>query len=330
MRSLLKILTSGSGWRVSVRTEVPLVVDGRERRVDLELRLHSIDGLSIRIWVEAKHGTQPHSRQLFDYVVGLRRRGGDALLLVAPRSALDSFDQTQIPECVPQISWQDTARILKSFAPTTVVQTFLRDELCSYLQGEGLVDPDRVTPEHLVALSRYHEAKAALALVCEIATDVVRSQWAEPLSPRKGSDTAWTYQWRPEDQPPAGFAPRWIWFSEGAPFFLERPGAGRFTVGIGAAPGHLAALDHHTREQLEEAGFLILGSGDLRGIHYENIWKVAYPEDILAGGDLQTQGEALASWILLNFSEIATILNRHAAPSNYDDSTASSGAPEAD
>jgi hypothetical protein len=302
-------LASGNGWHTSVRTEAALVVDDQPRRVDLEIRLQSSDLRTLRIWLEIKHGTDPHSGQLFDYVEELAKRGGDAVLLIAPRSDLP-FDQVQIPPNVAQLSWQDTARILKSFSPESEVETFLLNELLSYLHEEGLVDPDRITPEHLVALSHYHEANTALGLVCAITSDLVRLEWGDAEAGRRSGVSTWTYQWRPGDEPPPGFAPRWMWWQDAPPFFRERPGVGRFTVGLGAETGHLAAIDHPTHEKLEDAGFLILPSGDLRGIDYENIWKMAYPEEILAGADLQAQGEALASWILRNFSELATIIGQ--------------------
>lgn len=148
----LRERVSDETFIVLVRTEVPIVVATRERRVDLELKLIPEDGPPLRLWVEVKHGTAPHSRQLWSYRDALKARDGDGVvLLVAPRMDLARFDQDQIPPDVPRLTWQDTAQVLEHYTRSSPIERFLVDELCNYLREEGLMDPERVSPEHLIA-----------------------------------------------------------------------------------------------------------------------------------------------------------------------------------
>ena len=39
------------------------------------------------------------------------------------------------------------------------------------------MDPERITPEHLVALAHHYDADQAISLVCQIASDRVRESW---------------------------------------------------------------------------------------------------------------------------------------------------------
>jgi hypothetical protein len=131
-----------TAWACAVRTQLELKTSEGRRRPDLELSFTTEDELrqNVTVWVEVKHGTKPHSRQLQAYLENLRRlRGGHSvLLLLAPRAKLPSFDPDEIPEEVPQLTWEATASSIESFDTAEPVGRFLRDELFAYLKEEKL------------------------------------------------------------------------------------------------------------------------------------------------------------------------------------------------
>ena len=92
LEDLLSLLGSGRRWSCRVSTQLPIVVEGRSRRPDLELRFADETGdelAEIVIWLEVKHGTGPHTEQLQDYVKAHAARGHyGAVLLVAPKGRI--------------------------------------------------------------------------------------------------------------------------------------------------------------------------------------------------------------------------------------------------
>jgi len=118
--------------------------------------------------VEVKHGTPPHSGQLADYVTAQHERGisRGVVLLLAPRDDYVSFPSSELPEDVPQLTWQRTAARIHTYPSSEPVCAFLADELCHYLREEELMDPVRMTAEHFTAYKFHVEACAALEPVC--------------------------------------------------------------------------------------------------------------------------------------------------------------------
>lgn len=149
LRRALELLSADGAQLRRVNTQIFTAVAGRKRRPDLELVFETGGGRELRFWIEVKHGSRPHSRQLHDYVEAQRQRGiaYGAVLLLAPRADLAGFDPDEIPASVPRLTWQRTAVALARSRPANPIGQFLVAELEAYLQEERLMDPDRLTPE---------------------------------------------------------------------------------------------------------------------------------------------------------------------------------------
>ena len=150
----------GAAWACTVRTQLELKTPEGRKRPDLELSFAREGDRpeNVTLWVEVKHGTKPHSRQLWAYLENLRRLRGShnsVLLLLAPRTKLPSFDPDEIPDEVPQLTWEVTASSIKSFDTAEPVGRFLRDQLFDYLREEKLVDPGPLTPVYLESFATY-------------------------------------------------------------------------------------------------------------------------------------------------------------------------------
>jgi hypothetical protein len=178
------------------------------------------------------------------------------------------------------------------------------------------MDPDRVTPVHLVALANWQEAWEALVAVSDEAALQIASQWNDPVgepyvdsqersfeypAPRRDQSTvpdfgAWGLMW-------SRFGDSNVYLTDG------RPAVPCFLAGANAQGG--GALGQVTAERLESAeraGFRILKRGS--GIRSENeyIVRVAYPDDIIAGPTLEEQARVLARWVVEAFSDLSRIL----------------------
>jgi hypothetical protein len=180
------------GWRCEIRTQSRIEVGGEARRPDLELGFsrHGSDGRveTVVLWVEVKHGTGPQSQQLQAYVDAQRARrlGHATVLLIAPRADIPSFDPEEIPAEVPVLTWQETAQKLAAYPPPDDVARYLAVEFCAHLKEEGLMDPEQLSPVHLVALASYREALNALDRICDIAAEEVSRRWNQGEPPGAG------------------------------------------------------------------------------------------------------------------------------------------------
>lgn len=308
--ALLKTL-HGDDWDVRTATQVQIVYAGRVRRPDLEIRLEG-PGSEVRIWIEAKIDAKPEREQVRDYVGALRDLRTPAIvLLLAPRQAYAGFRPEEIPPGVPRLTWQQTGALLHAYEPPGAVERFLVDGLIEYLHEEGLMDPDRVTPEHLVALSHHAEASRAVERCCGVAAAVLSGHgWSlQPGPAAPAQERTWTYGWPTADGVETGWKLRWILFTDSNRIaFAHRPGATRFTAGVGAGVGQLRTLAADTQDRLRQTGFELLGANDLPGVKFENIWRTAFPEDVLAGRSLEEQGSALGEWVHQTFSDITSTL----------------------
>ena len=186
-------------WETLVLTQFVVSVAGRRRRPDLVFDFRALDGTEIEICVEVKNGAGPEDRQLHDYVRAQQERGvrNGAVLLVAPRADYEWFDEGEIPDSVPRLSWQQTAVLLSEYHPVRQTGAFLVAELRDYLREEGLMDPERISAEHLVAFAHHKEAFEAFELLCQLAVAYVAEHWA-PLSPeqygsRQGNTSWWMF-----------------------------------------------------------------------------------------------------------------------------------------
>ena len=304
---------AAGGWMLRVNTQLVVSADGRTRRPDLELGFTSPDRPDLTAWVEVKHGAEPERNQLCDYVLAQHSRGlasRGAVLLVAPRAGYEWFDPSQIPDTVPTVTWQQTGSLLATYTTTSSIGAFLVDELCHYLREEGLMDPERITAEHLVAFAHHKEAFEALDLLCSAATAHIAAQWA-PLAPeqygsRSGSISWWMFPTcRDGMMPLEGREFDFNLFRDSTGCFRDgRPGVPVFTVGTSGEPGTIAALDAETADALADAGFQLLPKASLLSNNWDRIWRRAYPDELLAGATLEDQGNSLARWVVDAFEQL--------------------------
>lgn len=315
-------------WSCLARTQLRISIDGSPRRPDLEVRFRGRtedgDVKQVSLWVEVKHGTPPHTGQLQAYLDAQRagRVRNATVVLVAPRGDIESFDANEIPSEVPKLTWQDTAQQVKRYVPADDIGAFLIDELLRYLREEGLMDPEQLTPVHLVALANHREAVIALDRVCEIAAEEVGRRWNDADSsgsypPRGSRSESW---WNYPKHPRGGDTPAkaadwnfdWQLFDDSSYLFKDgRPGVPCFAVGMAAGADKKAAgaLDTLTQQLLEDSRFEILPLGSTVTRNFEYAWRRAYPEEVIVGGDIVSQGAALAAWIVDGFTALTAALN---------------------
>jgi hypothetical protein len=224
---------------------------------------------------------------------------------------LPVLDQAQVPAAVPQRSWQATARAIRRFAADDPVESWLCNELATYLFQEQPMDPEALRPEHLTALAYYDEAAVALAVICQRAAEYLRSDEAlgpptdeEPKSGAYGIGySAW---WT---NPPGWNAELWngAWFDWGirtANTATEMPGVHLFA---GMSIQRPSAFDPEMRHALEQG----IPRSEL--VPGEPIWfrywsgrdrrlrRLAQPQDVLVGMTLEAQGESLGRWVVETF-----------------------------
>lgn len=303
-------------WDLRVITQLVVAAPEQRRRPDLVLRFESGSQSPLEVWVEVKHGTGPSRDQLRDYVAAQRRRdiAHGAVLLLAPRSGYDWFDPGQIPASVPKLTWQHSASLLARYEPPSELAGFLVDELRCYLKEEALMDPERITPEHLVAFAHHREAFEALELVCEIAAAFVADAWA-PLDPeqygsRSRGESWWLYPSGRAGEPTSQqWAFAWHLFHDASSIFTDgRRGVPRLTTGASGDPGTLAHLAAEKLEQVREAGFQPIPKEALISNSSDRIWRLAYPEEVLAGATLDAQGAGIGRWIVDSFQVLHGVL----------------------
>lgn len=301
-----------------------------DRRVDLELRFRDPETNSqvAVVWVEVKHGTDPHSGQVPAYLRHCPQPG--AVVLLSTRSRLPA-DPMECPPEVPQRSWQATAQRAHRFARRAAlddpVATWLLHEWLRYLKEEGLVDPESLGPEHMTALTHYAEAEGAIVSLCAAAMDAVEPSarcGLEQLGgdkPRYGIRywAKWDISETDDDRP------RWdgAWFdwkviqSTGQPHGIP---AGRVFVMAGLSkpkPGEFTSTDPEWDDELRRG--IDTQSGTIafqrwRGDH-ERLQRVAYLHQIVRGDTLAQQGHELGAWIVETFEA----LRQHGPPLDASD-----------
>jgi hypothetical protein len=270
--------------------------------------------------VEVKHGTEPHTQQLAAYAGEQRRRGqGDAaVLLVAPRADYRNFATDEIPPGVPRLTWEQTTQSLRSYEAPGRVGEFLVADLLAYLEEEGLVDPIRLTHDHVAALVHHRAARDALDRICEIAAGEVEQLWDGPGEPgtwpeRNPREYWWEYPSAPRGGQPVtkddSLGWNWWLLLDSTDVFKDgRPGVPCFGAGITGETGSVAKLARSVRDALKEDGFLVLGPGDSNSSQWDYMVRAAYPDKdaggVLAGKDLDSQARALAAWIDRAFRDV--------------------------
>ena len=294
---------------------------------DLKLRFTQSEGLHAgaicAAWVEVKLSTRPHSGQLAAYSERLRRERGEngRLVLLAPRAGYP-FDRAQIPDEVVQVTWEQTGRLLQQYETEDPVGRFLIDELITYLDEEGLMDPSELTAAQLTALVHYQAGRHVLARICELAGDKVDALWAEGDRPRPGrypdrgeaTEFWWSYPQEARDgetvAPAGALWPVWELLVSGAYLLADLPaGIPVFIAGVSGDPGTALDLAEPVRAELEASQFQILPAGYTKSRDHEFVLRVVPVEDLLAPGPVDNQAATLAEWVDDTFRFIARSLN---------------------
>ena len=311
-------------WDCEVKTQTWVAVDGEIRRPDLQLMFRRDRERGIAVCVEVKDGTAPHTNQLQKYTkyLGELEATHTLVVLVAPRASYP-FPEDQIPRDVAQVSWQQTTRILRDYLDYRArsdAAKLLICELLLYLQEEGLMPIDRVTPEHLVATAHHKEAFDALEEVYAAAdTFLCNGEWADPLPDHyktygQGPSQSWCrHSWTiPPSGSTAGWFLGWAVFRDSARMFYDgSPGVPRIAAGASALaeePGTLKALAPATKDRLAHVQFQLLGRDDTKESKRERIWRLIYAGDVIQGSSVEEQGRALSRWVKDAFEQVQTIL----------------------
>jgi hypothetical protein len=238
------------------------------------------------------------------------------VLLLAPRADYPTFEPDELPPEVPWLTWQRTARRLRSRSRMGAVEEFLIDDLLTYLDEEGVVDPPQLTDEHRDALVYHHDAMAALLRICEIAAANVERRWGGPSehgtypehNPR---EYWWTYPSKPRGRrhavSGAELAFTWELLLESTDVLSDgRAGVPCLLAGVSGQRGSVASLSSAARDALRADNFAVLGPGDSNSREWDFAIQVAYPDahpEVFAGDDLDAQAQTVAGWIQSAFRE---------------------------
>lgn len=281
--------------------------------VDLELRFARPASGSddVVIWVEVKHGASPHEHQLTTYVADLADQGAPAgaVVLLAPRASYP-FPEPP-PDAVPQRTWQQTARCCAQHARAKAGESqFLVGEFLDYLQEERLMDPDVITPVHLVALAEHQRALDAVALACEVASGYIQHHWGHGSNHGKkyGLGYAENHKKAPDGEAEADWGSAfWDWNLLADDIGLDDPRGGVpvFISGTGIQRARGAIVTAESAPwaaKLRDSphGFVDV---DLRD-KYTRFARVAYPEEVIVGRDLHQQGENLGRWVIETYQTL--------------------------
>lgn len=281
---------------------------GVGRHVDLELTFGVAGDSAAQdtvLWVEVKHGADPHEQQLDNYLDDLERLGvhAGAVVLLAPRGSYP-FDPEPPAEC-PQRTWQQSASDIVGWLAGALdpVGRFLATELLDYLRKERLMDPTVITPFQLAAIAESDRAHEAVAFGCKLAAERIETGWAkaEPRYEVRGAPHWGVGYWEVHPASPSGQPEDWgdLWFDwslrssdEGlvvdprnAPVFVcsatgESPVAPGPEGAAWTASLPSTLQFHSVRDK------------------YCRVLRFAYPEEVLVGRNIETQALRLADWVL--------------------------------
>jgi hypothetical protein len=314
--------------------------------VDLELRFgHGQRAAAddVVLWVEVKHGVDPHEDQLAKYVRQVPR--GGAVVLLAPRSSLP-YEPELAPIEVPQRSWQAVGQLVRESSASDPIADFLLKELYKHMQEQHLTDPELpgvLRQEHLTALAYGEEADRALGFVCRWVSDYLERAWGR---------RAWRNETTgrvPVPQYGLGYWESWT---------LDEEGARRRLAGLGERPAlwqvgwaqlgdrwmdwnatndptvpeslgrplcfvsGLAVDDrtHLTPSDEDQERALLLETGvELEGrlVRFrrltdvvERLAQVATPDEVLVGATLREQSASLGAWINTGFKALTLPLDQ--------------------
>lgn len=173
------------------------------------------------------------------------------------------------------------------------------------------MDPERVIPEHLVALAYHTEALEALALVWECADDYVNRHWSSHGTAHTG--TQWGETWHKYPSHPQEVSAlrrysefSWSVFHNGAQYFRNgRRDVPLMVAGAGWDEAAARSIEDSAKEILRRDGFALLFSKEQVWIGGgARIWRLAYPDEIIAGTTIAEQGQVVGRWIVAAFTTL--------------------------
>jgi hypothetical protein len=314
------LTSDGEHWKVEAATQFSFSAEDGGRRPDLILRFFGNGRASLELWVEVKHGTGPHDHQLQAYAREIRRRAISraAVLMVAPRSGYAGFKFDEMPDDVARLTWEDTGRLIESFAVQGPIGEFLRVELARYLREEGLMDPADLGSEHLAALDNYHAGRQVLDRVCELAGGKVGDLWNTLVHtghwPRvRPSEYWWSYPVTARDGAsfavPEGVEPGWELLVDGAYLFPDaQVGVPLLYAGLSGPQGWVAKVNAEHLEDAGLAGFRVYRAGETKSRKNEYVISVSALAEIFTGGPVPSQAELLAQWANRRLRKLADVL----------------------
>lgn len=325
--AIAEILRTPQDWRLEVCTQ-RFLNGPTPRRVDLDLAFFAATDDDVEpaatLWVEVKHGTPPHTGQLRAYEEAQHRRRlrNAAVFLLAPRADLPGFPKSEVPTTVPSITWEDTGRTLAAFKPHDAVEAFLIAELIAYLREEMLMDPPEITTDHLSALQHYTEGVKALVRIAELAGSRIANLWdgvahhgTYPEQRGSPREYWWVYPARAADgnrfiNGPTTSEPTFGLLLDSSDVLPDgRPGVPLLFAGLVWEGSRMDRVPYATLARCQEAEFRALPRGANRSRRNEYLIQTSYPKDLFAGGALDHEADALASWVNRAFAELAVATN---------------------
>lgn len=270
------------------------------RRVDLELHFTAnIAHPPLIVRVEVKHGAQVERGQIPAYLRALPKDGlPHCVVLLAPREDLPEDDEVQAPGRVPQRSWQRTAAIIAAHGCDGPVESWLREELLTYLMKENLMDIEAIGPEHLTAIAYYRQALKGLKAICDIASAELGTLLGPFKEQRPRTEAPISFG-QSFDSPPGWDADAWddVWFDWNVQ--PSNRGIGmpypHFAAGLSTKGSDFGPADW--RRGLAER----YADSDIAFVRWpgtdERLKRVAYPQDVLRGISLEEQGRSLSRWV---------------------------------
>jgi hypothetical protein len=300
------------------RTRIHTQLTTRSRRfVDLSIHLRPTaddGGPDVVVWVEVKHGADLHGDQLDAYLEDIRETDAaqQAVVVLAPRAQMP----TGVPPNVLTADWQGIARLISDRSSHPSSHGWLLTEYASFLKEEGLMDPDALTATHAIALLEHDAAAAAVAAICGRADEELQRIWGKRGShlPDRSAARSPAYglgYWAnyPAHREGDIKAPGWDqgWFewglrdTAGMQFLDESRGSFAFMAGATLNTPEL-------RKSAAEAWFARRRSEGFQWLWHSGRYRLVrlrYPDELLSGTSIDTQGRALAEWIHEAFQTLA-------------------------
>lgn len=271
------------------------------RFVDLEISYGSLGAPELLIWIEIKHGASLHESQMESYETDMvfEPAAMKLLGLLAPRDAMPAWDG-------PSRTWQEAAvlarRRREQLSPNDATHLAL-DEFLRYLDEEGLMDPTALTAADAFELTARPAADRAITELTRLATAKVEKGWLPAISMAGGAKPAFGAGWWAA-YPVSRTVPAETW---GDTHFEWTVRLDDFHPASRDAIAFFAGATFTTKNNpLQAKNDSWLAARRAEGFErmqawFWRLWRVRYPEELLAESTIDAQAQVLADWILESF-----------------------------